>query len=225
MKQRKTSAIILRRTNFGEADRILSLLTPEGKISAIARGVRKQKSKLAGGVEIFALNEVVLTEGKSDIQTISSARMKTFFGNILKDLDRTEFTYFMLKDISRKAENIGSGEFFDITSIALSSLNEESIFLQIIESWYFIRVAEILGEGINLNYDQAGRKLSADKTYNFDFYEKVFMEDENGEFNDKHIKYLRLLSSSTPKIITKIVGVKDINKQVSEIIRSVEVKI
>ena len=51
------------------------------------------------------------------------------------------------------------------------------------------------------------------------------MEDENGEFNDKHIKYLRLLSSSTPKIITKIVGVKDINKQVSEIIRSVEVKI
>jgi DNA repair protein RecO (recombination protein O) len=225
MKQRKTSAIILRRTNFGEADRILSLLTPEGKISAIARGVRKQKSKLAGGVEIFALNEVVLIEGKSDIQTISSARMKTFFGNILKDLDRTEFTYFMLKDISRKAENIGSGEFFDITSIALSSLNEESIFLQIIESWYFIRVAEILGEGINLNYDQAGRKLSADKTYNFDFYEKVFMEDENGEFNDKHIKYLRLLSSSTPKIITKIVGVKDINKQVSEIIRSVEVKI
>ena len=131
----------------------------------------------------------------------------------------------MLKDISRKAENIGSGEFFDITSIALSSLNEESIFLQIIESWYFIRVAEILGEGINLNYDQAGRKLSADKTYNFDFYEKVFMEDGNGEFNDKHIKYLRLLSSSTPKIITKIVGVKDINKQVSEIIRSVEVKI
>ena len=71
MKQRKTSAIILRRTNFGEADRILSLLTPEGKISAIARGVRKQKSKLAGGVEIFALNEVVLIEGKSDIQTIS----------------------------------------------------------------------------------------------------------------------------------------------------------
>ena len=58
--RKKTLTIVLRRTDFGEADRILTLLTPEGKKTAIARGVRKPKSKLAGGIELFSLNEVVL---------------------------------------------------------------------------------------------------------------------------------------------------------------------
>ena len=43
----KTLAYVIRRTNYGEADRIINLITPEGKISAIAKGVRKEKSKLA----------------------------------------------------------------------------------------------------------------------------------------------------------------------------------
>ena len=55
MKSKKVLAIVLRRTDFGEADRIVNLLTSEGKISAIARGARRQKSKLAGGIEIFAV--------------------------------------------------------------------------------------------------------------------------------------------------------------------------
>ena len=44
-----TKAIVLKRTNYDEADRILNLLTPEGKMSALARSVRKEKSRLAGG--------------------------------------------------------------------------------------------------------------------------------------------------------------------------------
>ena len=49
----RTEAIILRRTNYGEADRVISLITPDrGKISGIAKGVRKPKSKLAGGLEL-----------------------------------------------------------------------------------------------------------------------------------------------------------------------------
>ena len=85
--RKKTLAIVLRRTDFGEADRILTLLTPEGKKTAIARGVRKPKSKLAGGIEFFSLNEVVLIEGKSEMKTLSSARMCEFFGEILKDFE------------------------------------------------------------------------------------------------------------------------------------------
>ena len=44
----RTFGYVLRRTNYGEADRILNIITPSGKISAIAKGVRKEKSKLAG---------------------------------------------------------------------------------------------------------------------------------------------------------------------------------
>jgi len=53
MKITKTKAIVLRRTNYGEADRIIQFITPVGKISAIAKGVRREKSRLAGGIELF----------------------------------------------------------------------------------------------------------------------------------------------------------------------------
>ena len=46
-KDLKTLGIVLRRTNYGEADRILNLITPVGKVAAMAKGVRKEKSKLA----------------------------------------------------------------------------------------------------------------------------------------------------------------------------------
>ena len=46
-KDIKTYAYVLRRTNYGEADRILNLITPSGKMTAIAKSVRKEKSKLA----------------------------------------------------------------------------------------------------------------------------------------------------------------------------------
>ena len=46
-KDIKTMGYVLKRTNYAEADRILNLITPQGKISAIAKGVRKEKSKLA----------------------------------------------------------------------------------------------------------------------------------------------------------------------------------
>ena len=42
-KDVRANAYVLRRTNYGEADRILNLITPFGKMSAIAKGVRKEK--------------------------------------------------------------------------------------------------------------------------------------------------------------------------------------
>ena len=114
MKTEKTLAIVLRRTDFGEADRIVTLLTSEGKISAIAKGSRRQKSKLAGGIEFFAVNEIVLAGGRGNIKTVTSARMKTFFGNILKDFDRTDFAYQAIKTISNYAENVDNPDFYKI---------------------------------------------------------------------------------------------------------------
>ena len=75
MQTLRTEAIILRRTNYGEADRILNVLTPEhGKVSAIAKGVRKAKSKLAGGLELFAVSDITILKGKSDMGTFEAAR-------------------------------------------------------------------------------------------------------------------------------------------------------
>ena len=47
----RTQAIILRRTNYGEADKIINFLTTDGQVSAVARGIRKAGSKLARAVQ------------------------------------------------------------------------------------------------------------------------------------------------------------------------------
>ena len=59
---------------YGEADRILHLYTPtRGRVSAIAKGVRKAKSRFGGRLEPYFRLNLVLYEGKSDLMTVTSA--------------------------------------------------------------------------------------------------------------------------------------------------------
>jgi len=59
-------AVVLRKVDYGEADRILTLLTLErGKIPAIAKGVRKSKSRMAGQLDVFSHGKMLLAEGRS----------------------------------------------------------------------------------------------------------------------------------------------------------------
>ena len=70
----KTEAVVLRSMRYGEADRILHLYTPtRGRISAIAKGVRKTRSRFGGRLEPFFRLRLVLHEGRSDLLTVTSA--------------------------------------------------------------------------------------------------------------------------------------------------------
>ena len=70
----KTEAIVLRGIRYGEADRILHLYTPErGRVSAIAKGVRRSKSRFGGRLEPFFRLDLVLYQGKSELLTVTSA--------------------------------------------------------------------------------------------------------------------------------------------------------
>ena len=216
--RKKTLAIVLRRTDFGEADRIINLLTPNGKQVAIARGVRKPKSKLAGGIEFFSLNEVVLIEGKSEMKTLSSARMCEFFGEILKDFERTDFAYQAIKKVSNLCEHIESVEFFEILLKVFRSLNDFGISLDLVRKWFILKIAEFSGDEINLETDKNGKKLRANLRYDFDFYDKVFVESFSGKFDANDIKFLRLMVSSEPKVISKIKGCDIFLNKIEEII-------
>ena len=61
-----TAAVVLKRINYGEADRLVTLLTEKyGRVTAIARGVRKPLSKLRGFLELFTYGDFRLAEGKT----------------------------------------------------------------------------------------------------------------------------------------------------------------
>lgn len=66
---------MLRSMRYGEADRILHLYTPHrGRISGIAKGVRKTRSRFGGRLEPFCRVELVLHQGRSDLLTVTSAQ-------------------------------------------------------------------------------------------------------------------------------------------------------
>lgn len=207
MQTFRTEAIILRRTNYGEADRILNLLTPErGKVSAIAKGVRKSKSKLAGGLELFATCDVTIMQGKSDMGTVSSARLVKFYGDILKDYDRMQLAYELIKMVNRATETVGESEFYYLLRDGMVYLNELTVDHRIVELWFRLRYASALGVGLNLATTSQGEKLQADQRYNFDFGDMAFAPHPGGRFGSEHIKLLRLAHAKDPAVLRQVSG-------------------
>lgn len=71
----KTEAVVLRSMRYGEADRILHLYTPDrGRVSAIAKGVRRARSRFGGRLEPFFRLRIELHEGRSELLTVTGAQ-------------------------------------------------------------------------------------------------------------------------------------------------------
>ncbi|MCO5316491.1 MAG: DNA repair protein RecO [Solirubrobacterales bacterium] len=79
----KTEAVVLRSIRFGEADRVLHLYSLEhGRIGAIAKGVRKPRSRFGGRLEPFFRLALVLHRGRSDLHTVSAAETVAGHGTL-----------------------------------------------------------------------------------------------------------------------------------------------
>ncbi|HEX4662286.1 MAG TPA: DNA repair protein RecO [Candidatus Saccharimonadales bacterium] len=211
MKQIKTEAIILRRTNYGEADRILKLLTPhDGVVSAIAKSVRKTKSKLAGGLELFATCDVTILEGRGELGIVTSARLRQFYGHILQDYDRMQFAYEAIKRVSTAVATVAEPEFYELLAHIYHSLDNLQIDWRLSEVWFRLRLAQLLGRGLNLRYDVSGAKLDAEKLYGFDVGEMGFIESATGRFRAADIKFLRLAAVKSPEVLAHIGGLDEV---------------
>lgn len=210
----KTLGYVLRRTNYGEADRILNLITPLGKISAVAKGVRKEKSKLAGGIEMFSLSEFTIHQGKSEFGVVTSAKMLKYYSNIIKDYNKMELAALILKKVSLAAEHSESVEYYSIVDQSLAALDGKDD-TRLIEAWFLIKLVVATGEEINLYRDINGDRLQVDKCYEWNKYESAFILRENGEFGSNEIKILRLMVTSDYKIVRRIRLEEDSLKKVN----------
>jgi DNA repair protein RecO len=206
MNTNRTRAIVLRRTNYGEADRVLDLLTPDGRISVMARGVRREKSKLAGGIELFAVCDVVIGKGKGDLGILTSARMVHFCGHILDDYDRMQFAYEALAQVAHASKSLDEAEWYDIVAEVLAALNVTTVPIALVQVWFYVRVAALLGDALNTERDNAGHKLQSDKKYRYDSTDKGFVEDANGQITAEHIKILRLVAVKDLNVILQVGG-------------------
>jgi DNA repair protein RecO (recombination protein O) len=122
----KTEAIVLKHINLKEADRILTLYTPNmGKLSAVAKGVRRPKSRMGGHLEMLTHCSLLLTRGRS-MDTINQSETISSFRQLREDLV-SQFTvehvenyaaYSLLLDTLRRLCETRNGElvlrFFEI---------------------------------------------------------------------------------------------------------------
>ena len=210
MKTHRTQAIVLRRTNFGEADRILQLLTPEGRRGVMAKGVRREKSKLAGGIELFAVSDVVLGEGKGDLGILTSAKLIQFYRHILEDYDRLQFGYRAVKLVGAASDTVDEPEWFDLLVEVLAALDATTIPQELIETWFLLRYSGLLGRELNLELDIDGAPLSAEARYRYDSSEEGLRPQQSGEITSDHIKLLRLIGTRSLKVLVQIGGIGSI---------------
>ncbi|MBU6287513.1 MAG: DNA repair protein RecO [Chloroflexi bacterium] len=105
----RTHAVVLRRHNIGEADRVLTLFTPTyGKVRAVAKGVRRMKSRLAGHVELFSRVDVLLAHGRS-LDIVTQAEVRDPFRALRGDLWKAAYASYVAELVDRFAEERHDG--------------------------------------------------------------------------------------------------------------------
>ena len=96
-----SEGIVLAKRDYGEADRILVLFTKHfGKVSALAKGVKKLKSKKRGHLEIFSLIRFQAAKGKG-LDIVTEAETIDNFGVIRKDLKKSSVAYFFCEVVGK----------------------------------------------------------------------------------------------------------------------------
>ncbi|MBI5302452.1 MAG: DNA repair protein RecO [Chloroflexi bacterium] len=123
----RVEAIVLKRTDTGEADRLLTLYTPDrGKLRAIAKGIRKPTSRKGGHVELFTHCALQIAKGKH-LDIITQADTIDAYSPLRDNLDRLGYAYYLAELVDQFVEEaIENAEVFDLLRHALEWVGEVS---------------------------------------------------------------------------------------------------
>ena len=120
----RVSAVVIRLRNLGEADRIVTLFTRErGKLSAVAKGVKRSRSKLAGGLQLFCHSHVQLARGRS-LEVVTQVQSADVFYHVRENLDTYSHACYVAELLSLCTEEDAPDHFlFELLLGTLRGLN------------------------------------------------------------------------------------------------------
>ncbi len=138
-----TEGLILKRSNFGEADRVLTVLTDRyGKISVIARGVRRITSRRAGNIELLNRVKLHLFKGKS--YNLTEAESIETFSKLKENLTLSTTSFHIIELVDRLVpENQKNIQLYNLVVAVLQILekNPRQIFVRAFE----VKILSTLG--------------------------------------------------------------------------------
>ncbi|MDD5288772.1 MAG: DNA repair protein RecO [Dehalococcoidales bacterium] len=133
----QTEAVIIKKTKLGEADRILTLYTPDsGKVQAVAKGVRRPKSKMAGHLELLTHSQVTLARGRN-LDIITGSQTIDSFLPLKTDLWLTSYGLYVIELVNQfTADHVEDESLFHLLLETLQSLcqsNNRELLLRYFE--------------------------------------------------------------------------------------------
>ncbi len=142
----QADAIVLRRLDYGEADRIVTLLTREyGKLAAIAKGARRGKSKVAGSLDLFARSSMMLAKGRN-LDVVAQVERRGDARHISGDLQRTAYACLVAEVVDKVMEDRHPvDEIFDLVVLTLGDLNIVDRSPRADGAWFLMRMLDVLG--------------------------------------------------------------------------------
>ena len=97
----RTEAVVIRRSDFGEADRLLTLFSADrGKTRAIAKGARKPQSRKTGHVELFMRSKFLVAVGR-DLDIVTQAETVATYAALREDLVRATYAGYIVELLDR----------------------------------------------------------------------------------------------------------------------------
>jgi DNA repair protein RecO (recombination protein O) len=144
----KTEGIVLRSMDLGEADRVLTVLTPRlGKLRIIAKGIRRPRSRLGGGLEPFSDVHLVLAVGRT-FDVVTQAALEDPHLGLRNDLHSTAAAWYLVELADRFCEGAAdSHDAFVLLAQGLAALdaNPGDVSREVIARWFELHLLDAMG--------------------------------------------------------------------------------
>ncbi|MDO4241891.1 MAG: DNA repair protein RecO [Microbacteriaceae bacterium] len=149
----RDQAVVLRTQKLGEADRIITLLTPRtGLRRAVARGVRKSSSKFGARLEPFSVVDILCYEGRGGLDTVTQAESLAIFGTQLSgSLETYNFAHAMAEVATQlAADSAAAAHQYHLLVRSLQALAQGEIAQVLVRDSYFLRALSLAGWSLEL---------------------------------------------------------------------------
>lgn len=162
MKKYNSKAVVLRSTKYKDSDKIFTLFTSDhGKISALARGVRKISSRRGGNLDTLNLISVKIHEDRAGIKNIEEVKTIESFKNIKNDLDKSLKAYYIVELVHKATEE---GEklsgIFNLLIKCLRLIDKNNYSGDLFVTYFEINLMGMLGYRLTLDKcGNCGREL------------------------------------------------------------------
>jgi len=141
----KTKGIIISENNSGDFDKMVTMLTPNGKIACSAKGARRPKSQLMAGTQFLCFGDYMMFKG-SNVYTLNSCEPIEIFYNIRIDFDKLTYAAHITKIIIDVTyENQNTYKILQLYLNTLYIISESDLNLDFILAVFKIRLMSLLG--------------------------------------------------------------------------------